>query len=99
MGEPSVARFGGRGRRPLAGAGAATNGDGALHTLGSVPVDGAVHVVGTRFRERDAEHRGGTGRDVARLFLDAVALDLEGVRDGSVVRDLELVVARLGEPE
>src|SRR5439155_16289801 len=88
-----------RGRRPLACARGAAHGDGALHSLGSVPVDRAVHVVGTRFRERDPERHGRAGRDVPGLLLDPVSLDLEGVWDGSVVRDLELVCTRLGEPD
>src|SRR6266540_985671 len=54
-GEPSVARAAGRGRLARGrGAGAprgASDGDRALHPLTSVPVDGAVHLVGAVFRE------------------------------------------------
>src|SRR5436190_14449858 len=81
--------------RPGAAGCAAADGERGLHALAPMVVDRAVDLVAARCRQVDRERRRGPRLDLADLLLDAMALDLEGVRDLAVVRDLEGVRAGL----
>src|SRR6266511_2520311 len=101
-GEPSVARAAVRGRLSLgvrrrAAAGGPTDPDASFHALVLVAVDGAVHLVRAVGREGEPEGLVRAGVDVAALGLFPVTalLDVEGVSDLAVVRDVELVRAGL----